>query len=454
MSWMVGTMVRAWHGPVSALLADQALDLAREVAMRLVDTDRVLESVVGSAEKAAHPTGWYFPGFAHGHAGLALVPLHTARVAGTDSERAALLDTAFGFIRDAFTGTRAEPLDSASIFFGISGLALALTDFAAKEPRFRPSLDRLHGQLAEKVVADNPPRVERGVVDSDYDMVSGAAGVLAYLSSVDDPGNGIRDAAACLVDYLIWLGEPPDDPTLRWRWLIAPEHSPSSMRGRAEYAGGYLNLGMSHGIPGVIAALAAAWRAGYRRPGHEAALERMIDWVLSVRCFDEIGPMWPADVPLGDVGVRLGDVGQHDQLAWCYGTAGVSAGLLLAADAVGDDRLRRVAIEAFEAVLLRTRHTPITSATLCHGMAGVLAICLEFAAVTSSARAREFVPVLLADLIAFADRDRPLVFVDEDEPGNRVDSPALLTGASGVALTLLAAVAPCRPVWLRAFLAR
>ncbi|MET9266714.1 lanthionine synthetase C family protein [Amycolatopsis sp. NPDC004079] len=442
-----------WHGAVPADIADRALSCATEIAHRLSDPDRLLDLIVDSADQSEHPMAWQFPAFAHGHAGVALVHLHAAQAAATEAEGEALRQAAFDRVREAFTGTRAEPLDSPSLFAGIAGLALVLTDFAAYEARFEPSLERLHAQLAAKIAEQTPKRVERAVADSDYDMISGAAGVLAYLCSVPEPSEELRIAGGRLADYLIWLGEPPADPSLHWRWLVAPEFVPPAARYRAGYPGGYLNVGLSHGLPGVVAALAAAWRTGIRRPGHLAALGRMIDWLMGVRTADEDGPMWPADIPVDAAGACV-PVSGHDQLSWCYGTAGVSAALLAAADALDDDALRASAVESFEAVLKRTEHSPITSPTLCHGMAGVLLICLDFAARTDSATASEAVPVLLTKLLAFADPDRPLLFADEEISENLVDSPALLSGASGVALTLLTAVAVRRPAWLRAFLTR
>ncbi|MGC4867342.1 lanthionine synthetase C family protein [Micromonospora sp. DT53] len=445
--------VRTWHGAIPAELAERARHLAGEVAERIDDGDRVLDLIVTSAEQAEHPMGWYYPSFGQGHAGLALLPLHAARQA-VGARREALRQSAFGLLREAFGATRAEPLDGPGVFAGMSGLALVLSEAVEAEPRFGPSLVRLHEQLAERVTSWDLPRVERGVADQHYDMISGAAGALAYISGVADPGERLGQAAEILVDHLIWLGGTPDDPVLPWRFLIAPEMLPEQVRDRSGYEGGYLNLGMSHGVPGVIAALAGAWRAGLRRPGHEEVLREMTRWVLEVRKNDSHGPLWTGDVPVGIPPARTGDTVLRDQLAWCYGTAGVSAALLTVADALGDDEVRTVAVEGYEAVLQRTREFPVLSPTLCHGLAGLLVICLEFAATTNSELAREFVPVLLAEVMDYAAPDRPLVFADEDRPGNLVDSPSLLNGAPGVALSLLAATAQRRPAWFRAFLAR
>lgn len=103
-------------------------------------------------------------------------------------------------------------------------------------------------------------------------------------------------------------------------------------------------------------------------------------------------------------------------------------------------------------MLRRAKGTRPASPTLCHGQAGMVMLCQEFA--PWSTAANEALPGLVEDLLDYADPDRPLVFADQEVPGNFVDDPTLLTGAPGVALTLLAAVGEERPGWFRTFLGR
>ena len=96
---------------------------------------------------------------------MALLHLAAARAASDAAARAHALEVAFDYIREAVFGTQIEPLDSPGIFSGTSGLALCLADCCVEEPRFRPSLARLHDSLTEQVLALELPREERGVSD-------------------------------------------------------------------------------------------------------------------------------------------------------------------------------------------------------------------------------------------------------------------------------------------------
>ncbi|MDK1473100.1 lanthionine synthetase C family protein [Streptomyces sp. 549] len=413
---------------------------------RTSDTAQLTELVLQSAEQSPRPTGWYPPSVSSGQAGAALLHLYAAS-AGLGN-----LDAAFHHLREAVAATSVEPLSGPGLFAGTSGLALTVAECVRLEPRFRPSLDRLHEQLANQVLDTDYPRVERAVSDVDYDLITGAAGTLAYLSSVEKPTDRVRGAAERLLDYLIWLTGPAQTPATPHRWLLTPDVYPPLPSYREKWPHGYLNLGLSHGMPGVAAALAVAWRAGLRRPGHRGAIDALATWIVAQSHTDEHGPVWSDGTGVSPEGVELPASCTGDQLAWCYGTAGVAGALLTVAVSLGDDSLRKVAVEAFEAVLERTARTRPLSPTLCHGQAGLLMLCLELAPWSGAARAA--LPRLTEELLEHADPQRPLLFADQDEPGVLVDDPTLLTGASGVALTLIAALSAERPGWFRLFLAR
>ncbi|MGX5210402.1 lanthionine synthetase C family protein [Streptomyces violaceus] len=436
----------SWFGLEDGPLAAWARRTVTHVAERTSDTTQLTELALQTAEQSPQPTAWYPPSVCSGQAGSALLHLYAAS-AGLSS-----LDTAFHHIREAVAATAIEPLRSPGLFAGTSGLALTLNECVRVEPRFRPSLDRLHEQLADQVLSTEYPRAERTVSDIDYDLITGAAGVLAYLSSVEEPTERMREAAERLLDYLIWLAGPARTPATPHRWLLTPDVYPPLPHYRQKWPHGYLNLGLSHGMPGVAAALAVAWRAGMHRPGHRAAIDTLTSWIVAQRTSDEHGPVWPDGTGVSADGAEVAHACVGDQLAWCYGTAGVAGALLTVAECLGLDHLRDLAVEAFEAVLHRTVKTHPLSPTLCHGQAGLLMLCLELAPWSAAARAA--LPRLTEELLDHADPARPLLFADQDEPGVLVDDPTLLTGATGVALTLLAALSAERPAWFRLFLAR
>jgi len=113
----------------------------------------------------------------------------------------------------------------------------------------------------------------------------------------------------------------------------------------------------------------------------------------------------------------------------------------------------QIALEALKAVLRRPvskRH--IDSPNLCHGIAGLLLICLRFAHESQDTFLIEQIPLLVEQILAQFDSQSPFGFRDLEAEGIQVDQPDFLTGAPGTALALLAASSDIAPSWDRLLL--
>ncbi|WP_149183592.1 lanthionine synthetase LanC family protein [Streptomyces sp. TRM49041] len=399
--------------PHLAQRADEVAGLIRE----RLDTPARADAHAALAARQTDMSFWAGASLSEGHAGLALLHLHAARTAKRAEERERSFERGFSFVRAAFSATLENPLDHPGLFDGTAGLAFVLRDASLDEARFLPSLARLHEKLCRQVLDIDPPRRVGAVSDHDYDLVYGAAGVLGQLCSVQ-PGAPLAERARerCL-QYLLWVGHDQ-------RWAVR----------------GSLDTGMSHGAAGIAAALAAAWRHGHRLPGQRLVMDELVAWLL------EVGGggrrlQWPRSVPAD----------AHEAVpAWCHGTGGVAAGLLAVATATGDRGLEARAFAALDGLLDRVADGDLPrSPTVCHGLAGLVALAHEFASRGSVGAARAL-PRLAERLIDAADPGLPLVYRDHETTGHIVDNPGLLTGAAGVALTLRALATGHRPSWWKA----
>ena len=98
-------------------------------------------------------------------------------------------------------------------------------------------------------------------------------------------------------------------------WHTAPEWlDPDS----PESAAGYYNLGLAHGVPGVIAFLARLLPTNVAPAQVRRLLAGAVQWLLRQKDRDERGSY---RYFVGSPGTRL---------AWCYGDLGVAQALLLA----------------------------------------------------------------------------------------------------------------------------
>jgi lantibiotic biosynthesis protein len=447
------TATTTWRPVVTGALAGRVLEFATLVSDRVSDPDVLAATAERERRQSRFPdtVGGTGASLGSGHAGLALLDLYLARSAADEAVRARRLAAADRHLRAAASSTRTVPLAMPGMSGGSSGFALVLAEACRAEPRYQTTLDRLHVQLAEQVRAAPWRRAGTGVSASDYDAISGAAGVLGYLVSIPRPDDAVRAAIEHLLGYLGWLGGTPDEPGGLPRWFLSPALYPIEDY-REQFPYGYLNPGLSHGVPGPLAALALAWVAGYRVPGHRDALARMAGWLMNVQVLDDAGPNWAVGVPVTAQGREQREGLPVARTAWCYGAPGVAAALWLAGQALDDPGLRTTAVDAIEAVTRRLAIDPLPSPTLCHGNAGILAICLRFAHEAGSTVAAEHSRVLVQQILARCDPGLTYGVQDEETQQRRVDQPGVLVGAAGVALALLAATTGVRPDWLRALM--
>src|SRR5262249_26014505 len=125
---------------------------------------------------------------------------------------------------------------------------------------------------------------------------------------------------------------------------------------------GYYNLGLAHGVPGVIALLGLACADGMDLRKVRPLLEGAVSWVLAQQ-HPHGFPAW----------IRPEDTSRSpSRLAWCYGDPGVAAALLGAADCVQEPAWEHAAL----AIARRAWERPcdqagVIDAGLCHGAAGL-----------------------------------------------------------------------------------
>lgn len=434
-------------------LAGKAEELAWQIAERLADTELVDAAARRSAERAKYPFLWGGVSLYGGPASLAVVFEYAARVDNAASQhwRARSRQR----LRAATGHTHRVPLTDPSLGYGTAGLAMAIGICAAEQPGFRPALHQVHTRLAEQVLR-LPDWNEAGSDPTRYDVIQGAAGILGYLVSVPRPEAPVRGAARRLIDDLVRMCAPAEGEQVHRRWHIAPA-TLAHAEDAALYPYGYVNLGMAHGIPGPLAALSRAWRSGFRRPGLDQAVRHIADQLVDLSVFDRWGRNWPRVLPLDGSGEPTAVTESLGRTAWCYGAPGVCSALLDAAIALDDDRLREVAFDGLAAELRRLPEGAerLDTPTLCHGLAGVLAITHKFAGLDPG-RFRRSVVDLTERLLESCHPELP-VFVQQvhgGAPDIYLDSPGLLDGAAGVALALWSAAAAADHRWQRALLIR
>ncbi|MFI7453119.1 lanthionine synthetase C family protein [Nonomuraea sp. NPDC049714] len=453
---------------LSSATASRARKVAVEILHRLCDRELVVEAGQAASAMVGRPV--WEPGAAlyAGAAGSALAFAHAARACPDSSDH--WWAQAHQWLKLAASSTRERPLRRPGLSLGTTGIALAVAG-CDEDDRYARTLRGLDTRLAEQLDRFGPS-AGRALIVHDYDVISGLAGILGYACR-RPADHVVQRITARGVERLVarCATDGPDGGALitsRWTpWRIAPENY--GREGERElYPHGYVDLGLAHGVPGPLAALSRAWLADHRAPGLREAIRALTDQLVAASWQGEHGRTWSRVMPFDASGEVAPHLGQAADPAYCYGAPGITSALLDAAEALGDESVRAVAIEGFEAALLQMEARPRrTGPGLCHGLAGVLLICGKFATRAGSAAARAALERLVDRLLGGCDPSHPLIVRDykpqmAGEPGSVlaaspdgawIDHPGLLDGAAGVALALLSVAERVPPRWAHALLA-
>jgi Lanthionine synthetase C-like protein. len=361
-------------------------------------------------------------GLANGLAGLALLPLTLASVC-SQQERQAWLDVASAYFTQIAHFTHEHPLTHPGLYHGSCGVAFSLSLLAQYDERYLSACRLLLTRLVNQIVSWNWYTSAFLSGQENFEVIGGAAGLLRFLLTQAHEAD-VQPALASLVSYLTWVSEARD------RWHHHPERL--GKVAKAHYPDGYIDLGMAHGLSGPLAVLSLAARAGYASPRVLGAIERWASWFLEQQIATDWGLDWPSVIPRGQCARDC----LPARAAWCYGTPGIARALWLAGNALEDDSLRALAREALASTLRRPQQKS-DEPHICHGLAGLLLICLRFA---------DDDPVSASWLEGVISSLTTTLYIRWSNV-SALMPPRFLTGSIGGALTLIAAFTKHPPCW-------
>ena len=150
-----------------------------------------------------------------------------------------------------------------------------------------------------------------------YDLISGLVGIGVYALEREEAGRGL---VVRVLELLHDMAQPRGSGRA---WYTPARLLPDWQREQAP--DGYWNLGMAHGIPGIVAWCARCIAAGVEPARANDLMAGAARYLLDVEPPNVHGRFakWHArdGAPSGD----------RSRLAWCYGDVGVAAALVAAA---------------------------------------------------------------------------------------------------------------------------
>ena len=395
---------------LSGVLQHQALRLAGTLAETLLPAPAVGRRDVSLAS---------------GSAGLAVCRGQLART--RCDPRAA--GAALTLLEEAVGALATQPLTS-SLYSGFPGIAWAVE-----------LVDGLLGDGGEDRGGDVDDAVtsllQRYPQDAPYDLINGLTGLGVYaLARWPRPG-----AAPCILGVVEQLARRARHDRDGVYWRTPPWWAGTRQE---QYRPGRVDLGVAHGIAGVIPFLARAHRLGLAWQTVRPLLDGAVRWLLAHMVDTASGPTVPYFAADGD------EPGPA-RSAWCYGDPGVAAALLLAARDVGEAAWAAAATGlAVRAATRPPDQAGVVDAGLCHGSAGLAHLFNRMYQMTAE-------PVLADAARFWVERTIELYQAMVPVPGRGVTltgvarpawkGPGLLEGTAGIALAMEAAATTAEPVW-------
>ena len=400
-------------------------DMTHECWATIADIEQVLADwLAHGADDGAHLS----PHVAGGTSGVALffAYLHAAKGDDAAADRAL---HALALSNEALAAQQLLP----DLYSGFAGVGWVLAHLTRE-------LFEGDGDLALEIDDALRQLLSEGSEHTPFELIGGLAGYGSYLVE-RFPHAG----SAELLDRVITLLDSSRDAS--GVWFSHPEWLPEWQRELMPR--GHHNLGVAHGIPGVIGFLAAAQNAGVRDPRIARMVDDAVPWILAQKGIWP-GSLFPSHVP-PDAEPR------QTRTAWCYGDLGVAAVLQSAALAFerpewSDEAIAIARVAARRPVV----HTKVADAGLCHGATGVAHLFNRLHQATGDAElrdaARRWYRIALnmrqprKGLAGFLSWYESMI---PGEGGSWRGEPGFLSGIAGIGLALLAAVTDVEPSWDR-----
>lgn len=367
--------------------------------------------------------------YASGRAGTALFLAHWATVGGEPADCAAALD----HLEKAWTMAEENPM-TLSLFAGLTGLVQA------------------SHQISRLLGVDALPRgveaIDEALIDLllregweyQYDLIYGLVGFGCYAVLHPDPATA-RTIGTLVLDKLAELAVA-DGNGVRWR--TEPRHRPLARRDSLPEK--YCDLGVAHGLAGVIGVLSQLGSIVAENRSSRELLGAAVAFLLRQKRARADLSCMPAFVP---------DEGEDCRAAWCYGDVGIGLVLIGA----GQAHERPAWVVEGEGMLLRdarrsVKERRVGDCSLCHGSAGIAHLYAR--AYRGTGR-----PALREEAMRWYEwtlRERReghgfggyLGWVSEKQ--RYEPAPGLLVGSAGIGLVLSSALDDSEPWWDRLLL--
>lgn len=335
-----------------------------------------------------------------------------------------------------------------SLFEGLCGVGFSAYCMSHKGERYQSFINNLNCHIVNNVKTRLLEYKNSPLNELQYDVMYGLTGMGNYLMNFA-ADKMIRNSLCQILQFLTDLCE--NDFQGIPRFAIHSSQSPLFRYSREPSAESikYVNLGISHGIPGILLLLVRSYREGIYVKNQFKAIEFLANYIYISCVRDRKEYFWEAQKILGENNKKK----NRARDAWCYGTPGVAYSLLKASQLLKNDKMKELAICSMKVSLQHLQET--VSSTFCHGFSGLCCLARKFHEETEESYFLKAYTSLFEHILSLYNAEYPFGFTNKEmEQGSLIERNeiGLLNGVSGVLLTLLSCYKAVYTPWESIFL--
>ncbi len=372
------------------------------------------------------------------------------------------------YIRKTVESIEQNGVRNLSLFSGLAGVCYAVSVVSQGSRHYQQLLQKLDeillACLPDCYFLPLEKDISQGVPSSIflYDLIQGIVGVGVYLLSRMHDAR-LFSTLVTLIELLIRRALPINVNGYEVAgWYLPFEHQ-FIEQDKKNYPQGNFNLGLSHGMTGILSFLSLASLAGIDLKGQKEAIECLRSWLQDKAIRRNGILMWPERVTWASEIFGASDFGFMQRMGWCYGKPGILRTLYLAGIAEDDFLLINEAHNRFKEIFrVSEEEWNLPGPMFCHGLLGLYVTTLRMAQDTQDEELILESSRLKAKILDFYEPYSPFGFRDV-EPKSldresihqehvHIDKAGLLDGSVGIALALLEAASPMKRRWDAPFL--
>lgn len=323
-----------------------------------------------------------------------------------------------------------------SLYTGFTGIATGIYSISLNGSRYKNILKDLNTLIVNYTKEClSGISIDYDTKDYYYDTITGLSGILRYLIEIKSE-SGVEGIMKNILDYFVLLcGDKNCNRGNIPRYLVKNKLMDANESGNE-----IINMGLAHGIAGVMISMSLALKNGIEVTGQREAIENLLTVYKDSKNDDGKRITWPGQLLYEDF-INLKNNKKSERASWCYGVPGIARAIYVSSRIINDEEGIKLSLQALRAqAVCELDEYGLNSPTICHGYSAPLIVNELMYRDTEELIFKEANIKIAKRILDYYDKDNIIGFKNIEGKNNEIketDNMGFLTGVTGVLLTLL-----------------